>query len=97
MMQRMKTYALERAQAQKNELLENEKIWQTVGEIQAAISTATGSTQEINQTRRIQSTHTALTLNRDVRPGDRFGGYSVDYAIQGRRYNQLFLTREDKT
>lgn len=95
MMQRMETYALERAAIRKNELQENIKEWRSAGEIQVAISTATGAVQEINQIQRISSTHTAITPRRDVYSGDRFGGYSVDYVIPGRRYNQLFLTREE--
>ena len=94
MMQRMQTYTLERCSIHKNELLENIKTWQPVKKIRAAISTSTGSTQEINQIHRITSTHTAVTPD-DVQTGDRFGGYTVDFVIQGRRYNQLFLTREE--
>ena len=93
MMQRMQEYTLERCTISKNEHLENIKTWQPVGKILAAISVSAGSTQEINQIQRISSTHTAVTPN-EVKTGDRFGGYTVDFVISGRRYNQLFLTRE---
>lgn len=93
MMQRMQEYTLERCTAIKNELLEDVKEWQPVGKIRAAVSVAAGSTQETNQIQRITSTHTAVTQD-EVRTGDRFGGYIVDFVTPGRRYNQLFLTRE---
>lgn len=93
-MQRMQTYTLERASLRKNELMEDIREWRPVGKIQAAISVSTGSTQEINQIQRIESTHTALTTSSKVRAGDRFGGYSVDFVIEGGRFYQLFLKQE---
>lgn len=93
MMQRMQEFTLERCTISKNEHLENIKTWQPIGTIWAAISVSTGSTQELNQIQRITSTHTAVTPD-EVRTGDRFGGYTVDFVIPGRRFNQLFLTKE---
>lgn len=94
MLQRMDTYTLERCITEKNDLLEDVKIWRQIGKIRAAISVSTGSTLETNQIQRISSTHRAITQD-DVRAGDRFGGYTVDFTIPGRIYTQLFLTRED--
>lgn len=94
MLQRMDTYTLERCITEKNDLLEDVKIWRQIGKIRAAISVSTGSTLETNQIQRISSTHRAITQD-DVRTGDRFGGYTVDFTIPGRIYTQLFLTRED--
>ena len=94
MLQRMESYILERCSVEKNEMLEDVKIWKQIGKIMAAVSVSTGSTLEQNQLLRISSTHKAITMN-DVRAGDRFGGYMVDYVIPGRIYNQLFLTREE--
>lgn len=94
MMQRMEKYMLERAISRKNDLMETIQEWRPICEILAAISTATGSTQEINQIQRISSTHTAITQSNEARTGDRLGGYRVDFIIRGRRYNQLFLSRE---
>lgn len=94
MLQRMETYTLERCITEKNDLLEDVKIWRQIGKIRAAISVSTGSTLETNQIQRISSTHRAITQD-DVRTGDRFGGYTVDFTIHGRIYTQLFLTRED--
>lgn len=93
MMLRMQEYTLERCTISKGELLEDIKTWRPVKKIQAAISVSTGSTQELNQIQRITSTHIAITAD-EVKTGDRFGGYSVDFVIPGRRFNQLFLTRE---
>lgn len=94
MLQRMEIYTLERCTIEKNDLLEGVKVWKEIGKIQAAVSVSTGSTLEQNQLLRISSTHRAITMD-NVRAGDRFGGYMVDYAIPGRIYNQLYLTRED--
>ena len=94
MLQRMEIYTLERCTIEKNDLLEDVKIWKQIGKIQAAISASTGSTLEQNQLLRISSTHKAVTMD-NVLAGDRFGGYLVDYVIPGRIYNQLYLTRED--
>ena len=94
MLQRMETYTLERCTSQKNDLLEDVKTWRRIGKIRAAVSVSTGSTLETNQVQRISSTHRAITQD-DVRTGDRFGGFIVDFAIPGRIYNQLFLTREE--
>ena len=95
MLQRMESYTLERCEIKKNDLLEDVKIWKRIGRIHAAVSVSTGSTLETNQLLRISSTHKAITQD-DVRTGDRFGGYIVDFAIPGRIYTQLFLTREDE-
>ena len=94
MMQRIRSYALERRTERVNDLYEAVRVWEPVGTIRAAVSAAAGSTAELNQIRRIESTHTALTHD-DVRVGDRFGGYVVDYVVEGARWRQLFLSRED--
>ena len=94
MMQRMETYALERYETSLNDWNEQEKQWRVVGQIRAAVSVANGHTANQNQMLRITSTHRGITPD-DVRTGDRFGGYKVDYVIPGRTYSQLFLTRED--
>lgn len=94
MMQRMQTYELERYEITKNEWNEQVKRWTTAGRIRAAVSAGNGNTQNSNQACRISSTHRAVTPD-DVRAGDRFGGYVVDYVIPGRIYSQLFLTKED--
>ena len=94
MLQKMETYTLERCITEKNDLLEDVKIWRQIGKIRAAISVSTGSTLETNQIQRISSTHKAITQD-DVRAGDRFSGYTVDFTIPGRIYTQLFLSRED--
>lgn len=92
----MEEYALTRAAEALNEWNEREKTWRAAGTIRAAVSTLSGSQQTTNELLRISSTHTALTRD-EVKPGDRFGGYRVDYVIPGggRRLNQLFLTREE--
>ena len=94
MMQRMQKYALERPEKTKNDLLETITRYKPAGSIMAAVSEATGATLETNQARRISSTHTAITMD-DVRVGDRFGGYVVDFVTPGRVYSQLSLTREE--
>ena len=94
MMQRMESYTLERYTTRLNGLNEQVKAWEPAGTIRAAVSTANGYTSQQNQALRISSTHRAVTPD-EVRVGDRFGGYKVDYVIPGRRYSQLFLTRED--
>ena len=94
MLQRMEEYTLERCTIEKNDMMEDIKIWKEIGTILAAISVATGNIQETNQILRISSTHNAITQS-DVKIGDRFGGYNVDYCIPGRRYNRLLLSRED--
>ena len=94
MMQNMVEYELLRPVQAKNSLLESVTEYESAGTILAAVSVAAGSTLEVNQLQRINSTHRALTPN-DVRVGDKFGSYKVDFTIQGRVYRQLFLTRED--
>lgn len=94
MLQRMETYRLERPRIDINDLCEEVKTYISAGKVRVAISTATGSTIEQNQALRISSTHRGLTQD-DVRVGDRFGGYVVDYIVTGTRYTQLYLTRED--
>lgn len=94
MLQKMEIYTLERCVIEKNELLEDVKVWKEVGKIRAAVSVSTGGTLEQNQLLRISSTHRAITMD-NVLAGDRFGGYLVDFVIPGRIYNQLYLTRED--
>lgn len=94
MMQRLRLFTLERRVERVNGLYETVQGWELVGTIRAAVSVSTGSTTEVNQIQRIQSTHTALTHD-DVRAGDRFGGYLVDFVIEGPRWRQLFLSRED--
>lgn len=91
MRQRTEGFTLLRRVERKNELLEREKAWEEVGTIHVALSVASGSTLEQNQALRVSSTHRGLTMD-DVRAGDRFGAYTVDYVIPGRMYRQLFLT-----
>lgn len=94
MLQKMQRYALTRPRITLNSYSEEVPVYEPAGSILAAISTATGSTVEQNQALRISSTHRGLTQD-DVRTGDRFGGYVVDYVITGTRYTQLFLTKEE--
>lgn len=94
MMQRMQEYDLLRPRIVVSDLGEEISFHDWIGRISAAVSVASGSTVEQNQALRISSTHRALTRD-DVRVGDRFGGYIVDYAIPGRRFTQLFLTKEE--
>ena len=95
MMQKLRSFTLERRVERVNDLYETVVTWEPAGTIHAAVSVATGSAAEVNQIQRIQSTHTALTHDDDVRAGDRFGGYLVDFVIDGTRWRQLFLSRED--
>ncbi len=94
MNRRLKTYTLMRPAPVKNEWSEETLALKKVRAIRAAVSTASGKTLEQNQALRISSTHIALTHD-DVRAGDRFGGYVVDYVIPDTRWKQLFLTREE--
>lgn len=99
MMQRMSAFALLRCTVEKNALRENVKTWVEVGTISAALSVATGSTQELNQALRVSSTHRAVTTD-TVEVWDRLRAvdgstYIVDYIIPGTPYSQLFLTKEE--
>lgn len=94
MLQRMETFELMRPRISISDLCEEVKTWERAGNIEVALSAATGSTVEQNQALRISSTHRGLTQD-DVRVGDKFGGYIVDYVITGTRYTQLFLTKEE--
>lgn len=94
MLQRMQKYALTRPRITENSYGEEIPVYEQAGDITAAITTITGGTAEQNQALRVNSTHRALTQD-DVRTGDRFGGYVVDYVITGTRYTQLLLSRED--
>lgn len=94
MMQRMQEYDLLRPRIVVSDLGEEISFHDWIGRISAVVSVVSGSTVEQNQALRISSTHRALTRD-DVRVGDRFGGYIVDYAIPGRRFTQLFLTKEE--
>ena len=94
MMQRMQTFDLTRPRIEVNAMGEEIPVLENIGKIHVALSAATGSTVEQNQTLRISSTHRALTQD-DVRAQDRFGGYVVDYVITGTRYTQLFLSKEE--
>ena len=94
MMQKLRSFTLERRMERVNDLYETVVTWEPAGTIRAAVSVATGSTAEVNQIQRIPSTHTALPHD-DVRVGDRFGGYLVDFVMEGPRWRQLFLSRED--
>ena len=80
MMQKLRSFTLERRMERVNDLYETVVTWEPAGTIRAAVSVATGSTAEVSQIQRIQSTHTALTHD-DVRAGDRFGGYLVDFVL----------------
>lgn len=94
MIQRMQKYTLERKSIRMNELNEQIAEWKPAGSIWAAISVANGSVSELNQILRIDSTHTAVTRD-SVQTGDRFGGFRVTYVVQGRRFNTLYLKRDD--
>lgn len=94
MMQRMQSFDLMRPEVEVNRLGEEVRRYKPAGKIRAALSAVTGGVAEQNQALRINSTHRGLTQD-DVRTGDRFGGYVVDYVITGTRYTQLYLTRED--
>ena len=94
MMQRMEEYDLLRPVFHENERYEQFAEWRTVDTIRAAVSTATGKVSELNQILRIESTHTAITRD-TAQVGDRFGGYQVNYVIPGRRFNVLYLKRDD--
>lgn len=94
MMQRMETFDLLRPRISVSAIGEEIKTYEAAGKIRAAVSVAGGGTVEQNQALRISSTHRAVTQD-DVRTGDKFGGYVVDYAIPGRRFTQLFLTKEE--
>lgn len=98
-MQRMSAFELLRPEVAKNELREAVKTWKSVGTVSAALSVATGSTQELNQALRVSSTHRATTVD-TVEVWDRLRAvdgstYIVDYIIPGTPYSQLFLTREE--
>ena len=94
MLQRMQEFDLLRPRIVVSDLGEEISFCDWIGRISAAVSVVSGSTVEQNQALRISSTHRAVTGD-DVRVGDRFGGYVVDYAIPGRRFTQLFLTKEE--
>ena len=94
MMQRMQEFDLLRPRIVVSDLGEEISFHDWIGRISAVVSVVSGSTVEQNQALRISSTHRAVTRD-DVRVGDRFGGYVVDYAIPGRRFTQLFLTKEE--
>ena len=95
MMQRMEPYTLERKVNRLNDLCEQVASWEAVGTIRAAVSVAGGSRNELNQVLRIDSTHTAVTYD-DVRTGDRFGGYRVQYVADGPRLRTLYLARDER-
>lgn len=94
MMQRMRRYALMRRVLKLNDLCEQVASWEAAGTIRAAVSLASGNQSETNQIMRLESTHTAVTYD-DVRPGDRFGGYRVQYVADGPRMRTLYLSRDD--
>ncbi len=95
MMQRMREYALMRKSNRLNEWNEQIAEWHEIGTIRAAVSLASGSTKELNQILRIESTHTAVTYDNTVQTGDRFGGYEVLFVNTGKRMNVLNLKRTD--
>lgn len=84
-----------------NALNEAVEAWQEAGTVRAALSEGGGSLNQLNQLRRVDSTHTAVTWD-SVKPGEAIAPegaaevYLVTYAIDGggRRMNQLFLKRE---
>ena len=90
----MQAFELMRPEPATNAWSEEKHVYRPVGTIHVALSVADGRTQEQNQALRVSSTHRALTRD-DVRAGDRFGGYVVDYVINGTRYTQLMLSREE--
>jgi hypothetical protein len=94
MMQRMQAFDLLRPRVTLSAMGAEVQTFEPAGKIYAAVSAVTGSTVDQNQALRISSTHRALTQN-EVRAGDRFGGFVVDYVIAGTRYTQLFLTKEE--
>lgn len=93
MQQRMQVFELKRPRTEKNSWSESVQHFELVGNVRAAVSAANGGVSEQNQALRIKSTHRAVTQD-DVRVGDRLGEYVVDFVIPGRRYTQLFLTKE---
>lgn len=97
MMQRFESFSLARATATKNEWAEEIHAWAAAGTIRAAVSDGGGSLTEINELKRIASTHTALTYD-ECEAGDRFGGYEVLYVAKGngRRAHTLYLKREEE-
>ena len=96
MIQRMETYDRLAPVEEKNELNEKEITWERVGAVRAAISTANGQTQALNELWRVESSHTALTHDA-VKVGERLrdarATYEVVFIIPGtwRRMHQLFL------
>jgi hypothetical protein len=94
---RLEPFTLKRKTETANAWKEKVPVWETVGAIRAAISTASGSLQTQNELLRIESTHTAVTWD-EVRVGDRLerageAPFEVTYVIPGtrRRMAQLFL------
>lgn len=99
MLQRMQACELLRYAEHKNKWQETVAEWTPVGRIRVALSDSGGSIANINDTKRIKSTHRGLTYD-SVRTGDRLicGGdvYKVDYVIDAARMRQLYLTKEEK-
>lgn len=95
MMQRMQKYALMRKTNHLNELYEQVPEWNQIGEIEAAVSLASGSQKELNQILRIEATHTAVTYSTLVQTGDRFDKYEVLYVNRGSRMTVLNLKSDE--
>ena len=95
MMPKVKPYAHARRVETLNAWNERILTWEQLGTVYAAVSTASGNQQHLNDMLRIQATHTATTYSADVEPGDRLGDYTVEYVIPGggRRMAQLFLSQ----
>ena len=96
MNQRMDTYERLHPTVTPNSLKENITTWERVGKVRAAVSTANGQTQLLNELWRVESSHTAVTYDK-VQLGERLrdarATYEVVFIIPGswRRMHQLFL------
>lgn len=94
MLQSMKSYQLERRTVTRNAWNEDVVSYTPVGDVEVAVSVATGATVTSNEVLKVKSSHRGLTLC-DVRVGDRFGGFTVDYVTDARQYRLLYLSKEE--
>ena len=97
MMQRFRSYPRYRRVETMNAWNERTLTWQEAGTVYAAVSTAGGNQQHLNDLLSIHSTHQAVTYDA-VEAGDRIGEYTVEYVIPGggRRMAQLYLSRTEE-
>ena len=77
-----------------NDLYETVVTWEPAGTIRAAVSVATGSTAEVNRSS-AYSPRTRPSPKTTCAWATASGGYLVDFVIEGTRWRQLFLSRED--